>query len=218
MKKRSNSSLPMYASTSEKGTIKSHAFKKTSHSKTPFVEFNGAYIRKSTVLYLLQENFQMSNDRLLRVRSNQPSHLFSSTSNSKICSSTNVQINSLCFFRRIDNDEIILGRVVQFSYLQGSKKQREYSSSYVDTTLQSFKDIGVFANWFGRKKESTSTDFILFEPVDNIFTSGFLSMENFIVCIDESSVVYDLSAPIAIPSVYLNDILPNWNKQLTMNN
>ena len=48
-------------------------------TKSPFIQYNGAYIRKSTALYLLQENFQLSSDRLLRVRSEQPKHIFSST-------------------------------------------------------------------------------------------------------------------------------------------
>ena len=34
-----------------------------------FIQYYGAYIRKSTALYLLQENLQLSSDRLLRVRS-----------------------------------------------------------------------------------------------------------------------------------------------------
>ena len=48
-------------------------------TKSPFIQYNGAYIRKSTALYLLQDNFQLSSDRLLRVRSEQPKHIFSST-------------------------------------------------------------------------------------------------------------------------------------------
>jgi ribosomal protein L7/L12 len=48
-------------------------------SISPFVLYQGSYIRKSTALYLLQENCQISSDRLMRVRSEQPSHIFSGT-------------------------------------------------------------------------------------------------------------------------------------------
>ena len=51
--------------------------RKKDSTKSAFVELDGVYIRKTTALYILQENPQLSNDRLLRVRSVQPSHLFS---------------------------------------------------------------------------------------------------------------------------------------------
>ena len=68
LKKKSNSSFPTYIHSTEKGTVSSHSYLTVVDSrkskKTPFVEYNGAYIRKTTALYLLQENFQISNDRL----------------------------------------------------------------------------------------------------------------------------------------------------------
>ena len=56
---------------------KSGAKSKEKPRPSPFVTYKGTYIRKTTALYLLQENFQVSSDRLLRVRSEQPSHIFS---------------------------------------------------------------------------------------------------------------------------------------------
>ena len=44
-----------------------------------------------------------------------------------------------------------MGRVVQFSYIEGNNRQHEYSSMYVDLTKDSYKSIGAFANWFARQ-------------------------------------------------------------------
>ena len=77
----------------------------------------GAYIRKSTALYILPENCQLSNDRLLRVREEQPTHL-SPDRFQKSVEDSNIRAGDLCVFRRIDdNEKLLLGRVVQFSYL-----------------------------------------------------------------------------------------------------
>ena len=67
LKKKSNCSFPTYVQSTEKGTILSHSYSSVvdsnKYKKTPFIEYNGAFIRKTTALYLLQENFQISNDR-----------------------------------------------------------------------------------------------------------------------------------------------------------
>ena len=61
LKKKSNTSLPTYIQSAEKGSIHRHSYSTVVDSrkskKTPFVE----YIRKTTALYLLQENYQVSN-------------------------------------------------------------------------------------------------------------------------------------------------------------
>ena len=149
LKKKSNTSLPTYIQSAEKRSIHSHSYSTVVDSrkskKTPFLEYNGAYIRKTTALYLLQENYQVSNDRLLRVRSSQPSHLFSA-SDLENNSSSFVRMGDLCLFHRVDSEKVLLGRVIQFSYLEGSKKQREYSGTFVDMSIDSYKNIGVFAN------------------------------------------------------------------------
>ena len=41
-----------------------------------FVLYNGVCIRKSTALYILQENLPVSSDRLLRFRFEHPPHIF----------------------------------------------------------------------------------------------------------------------------------------------
>ena len=61
---------------------------------------------------------------------------------------TVVTSGDLCVFRRVDDDQkLLIGRIVQFSYLTGTKRQQEYSSMYVDLT-KDHSGIGAFANWF----------------------------------------------------------------------
>ena len=60
---------------------------------------------------------------------------------------TSVRSGDLCVFKRVDRKKpkYLLGRVVQFSYLSGSKRDRQYTSTYVDMTKENFKTIGAFA-------------------------------------------------------------------------
>ena len=88
-----------------------------------FVKYNGAYIRKSTALYLLQENTQLSNDRLLQVREDQPEHVYSGSTN-EAQRFSHVIAGDLVVFRRIDvSSKMLLGRTVQFSYMTGRTKK-----------------------------------------------------------------------------------------------
>ena len=77
--------------------------KKKSPVKSPFVKYMDAYIRKTTASYLLQENFQVSKDRLLRVRAEQPNHIFSSTHLNKDYEQRAVKCGDLCVFNRVDD-------------------------------------------------------------------------------------------------------------------
>ena len=171
---------------------------KNKSSKSLFVKYQGVFIRKSTALYLLQENNQLSNDRLLRVRSIQPSHLFNKDVSNGCNNEGKVNSGDLCFFRRMDSDKVLIGRVVQFSYLEGSKKQREYSSLYVDLTLDSYTCIGAFANWFQVIQKTVTNELIGFAPLDNAFTIGYISMRNYISTIKESVLQVDDTASFCI--------------------
>ena len=83
------------------------------------------FIRKSTALYLLQENFDLSNDRLLRVRVVQPSHIFSKREVS-LPNDNYVKCGNLCIFERADVEgKHMVGRLVKFAYLRGSKRGRK---------------------------------------------------------------------------------------------
>ena len=136
--KNANKSMATYSQTKSKGTLHNKTYR---HSQ--FVDYEGAFMRKTTALYLLQENPVLSSDRLIRVRKDDPKSASKSAQTESVVSSGN-----LCVFRRIDCNKIVIGRVVQFSYLEGNKRPQEYSSMYVDLTKDSYKSIGAFANWF----------------------------------------------------------------------
>ena len=51
--------------------------------------------------------------------------------------------DKVCIFKRVDNPKFLLGKIVQFSYLEWNKKYRQYSSSYVDLSKDSYRGIGI---------------------------------------------------------------------------
>ena len=230
LRKVSNSGLPCYekiASPQTQSTEmsaksfrlnKKASKKEASKHNSPFFLYNGTYIRKTTGLYLLQENYQLSNDRLLRVRAEQPSHIFSNIGG-ETGPQKSVRCGNLCFFSRVDCEKCLVGRVVQFSYLTGSKKQRQYSSDYVDLTKDSCKNIGVLANWFQGTRavsgSNASGGLVTFKPIENVFTPGYLPMKHYVGSIDESSLQENLEFSFSIPVQVVQKVLPNWHTKLT---
>ena len=177
------------------------------------MRYKGAYIRKSTALYLLQENLQISNDRLWRVRKTQPAHLFSSSS--ELCGSSScVKIGDLCLFRQLESEKVLLGRVIQFSYLEGNKKEREFSGCFVDMSIESFKGIGVYANWFARKKDSVSNN-VDFEALDLVFKAGYLSMEHYVARLEDSCLLCEPGATLSVKSSAFDSLLNDWNSLIS---
>ena len=69
--------------TKDKKKSKESSTETQTKSVSPFVLYQGSYIRKGTALYLLQENCQVSSDRLMRVRSEQPSHIFAGSTENR---------------------------------------------------------------------------------------------------------------------------------------
>ena len=137
--------LPTYE-ISNNSDQKGKKYSLTKNGKSAFLVYEGTIIRKTTALYILQENSQLSNNRLLRVRSEQASHLFDSTKFNYTPANC-VRAGDLCLFKSVDNEEkCVLDRIIQFSYLCGNKREREYSSNYCDMTIESHNDIGAFAN------------------------------------------------------------------------
>ena len=226
LRKASNSGLPCYEkivnpqAQSIETSAKSFKLDKKdgSNHKFPFFSYNGTYIRKTTGLYLLQENFQLSNDRLLRVRDEQPSRIFSNTGR-ETGPQKSVRCGDLCFFSRVDCEKCLVGRVIQFSYLTGSKKERQYSSDYVDLTKDSHKNIGVLANWFQGTRavsgNNTSGGLITFKPIENVFTPGYLSMKHYVGSIDDSSLQENPEFSFSIPVEVVRKVLPNWHSKIT---
>ena len=92
----------------------------TTNTHSAFVELhNGKYalIRKTTAVWLFQEGYRMSSDRLFRVRCKQPyssnvSHNQHTESANPIISHS-IQIGEMCVFKQ--NQGWAIGKVLQFS-------------------------------------------------------------------------------------------------------
>lgn len=219
MIKDKSSSFPTYKPSADSTSDSRQYSLLDGNGKSSFIEYKGSYIRKSTALFLLQEKKQVSNDRLLRVRSSQPSHLFNDDNMEPSGPQTKVNSGDLCVFKRIDSKKNLLGRVIQFSYLEGSKKQRQYSSSYVDMSLESHKNIGVFANWYGISEVDGKLGKVFFRLTDT-FTTGYLSMENYLLTIGQNTTESAISEKdaFALPIVVIQDVLEDWKETLTFTN
>ena len=185
-----------------------------------FVKYENSYIRKTTALYLIQENYQISNDRLLRVRRDQPDHLFSLPEIDAGYVRSRVRSGDLCIFQRIDRKRkmYLVGRVIQFSYLSGSKKDRQYSSDYVDMTKDSYKNIGAFANWYvGIYSNSSHRMLILpFKPLEDLFTIGYLPMEQYVSTVNDDTLIDLDDFSFGIPYAEITKIVPKWFTELTL--
>ncbi len=228
--KSSSSSFPVYekitdATLQSKGKTKTYELLRKTSPKSrclsrisPFVLYKETYIRKSTALYLLQENFKVSSDRLLRVRAEQPSHIFSGLDMQKCGPMDCVRAGELCVFRRVDcKDKYLLGRIIQFSYMQGSKRERQYSSDFVDLTKNTYKDVGVLANWFQgtRIAEEDLENVVSFKPMNEIFTPGYLSLEYYCATINDSSLNASLQNSFTLSQDVLKKVIPRWQTKLT---
>eukprot|EP00112_Aurelia_sp_Birch-Aquarium-sp1_P016531 Seg376.10 transcript_id=Seg376.10/GoldUCD/mRNA.D3Y31 product="hypothetical protein" protein_id=Seg376.10/GoldUCD/D3Y31 len=184
---------------------------------SPFVLYNGVYIKKSTALYILQENLPVSSDRLLRVRSEQPSHIFTGLDINHCGPQQSVRSGDLCIFKRMDSKtKCLVGRIVQFSYLQGTKRERQYSSDNVDLSKTSYKNIGVCSNWYQGTKvgQNNATGVVNFKPLDQVFTPGYLSLEYYVTSIDDKALI-DSEYSFSISEEALTKALPRWRVLMT---
>ena len=67
------------------------------------------------------------------MRAKQLAHLFTGMNIHECGPQKNVRAGDLCIFIRVDSqDKCLLGRIIQFSYLQCTKRDRQYSSDYVE--------------------------------------------------------------------------------------
>ena len=90
------------------------------------------YVRKSTIVWLLQESERVSIDRLIRVKVKQPYSSFDKqlSSNELNCKlpqiRDNVELGDLCVFVEETNGWLI-GKILQFSrYKEKLKSNRQY--------------------------------------------------------------------------------------------
>ena len=206
LSKNLQNGMPTYTTTTDKGTQKNKTYQ---HSQ--FIEYQGAYIRKSTALYLLQENPVLSSDRLIRVRANNEK-----SSSEPARNETTVTSGDLCVFKQINTqNKILFGRMIQFSYLAGTKRQQEYSGMYVDLREPSYNTIGAFANWYARDDESDNSDFIELTPIKHSFQIGYVSMENYVCMIPNANFVTTESGSFAVTRGMEIENLDDWQNMLS---
>ena len=124
----------------------------------------------------------------------------------------------MCLLKRVDDpSKLLLERLVQFSYLKGKKRARQYSSDYVDMTKASCKTVGSFSNWFqGPKLKNVGREnSVDFKPPHLVFTPGYLSMENYICTVDDLLLILSNTPSFSIPVQALEKLLPRWKDQIT---
>ena len=112
------------------------------------------YVRKSTIVWLLQEGERVSIDRLIRVKVKQPysssdKQLSSKNLNEINCKlpqiRDNVELGDLCVFVEETNGWLI-GKIMQFArYKEKLKSNRQYKSTSAPVTSDS---VGVLCSWF----------------------------------------------------------------------
>ena len=98
-----------------------------------------------------------------------------------------IKVGDFRIFKRIDNEKLLTNKIVQFSYLDGNKRDRQYSSNFVDISKDSYKHIGAFADWHvicGDSKDGL----VFLEEDSGIFTAGYVPMEQY-YCKIESSML-----------------------------
>ena len=73
-----------------------------------------------------------------------------------------IRAGELSVFTRVDcKAKYLLVRIIQFSYMQGSKRERQYSSEFVDLIKNTYKNEGVLANRFQGTRGAE-------EPLENV--------------------------------------------------
>ena len=212
LKKSSKPGIPTYEVSVDKGSNISKTYSLQKNKKSPFILYNDKYIRKSTDLYLLQENFSVSHDRLLRVRANQPEHVHN-LGNNLIYPQDHMKFCDLCVFRRTgDGNKLAIGRVIQFSYLQGTKKNREYSADYVDFS-KDITNIGAFCNWYEMVDPHTNEEIVSFKH-SHVFTQGYIPLSYYVAKISDKHLKYDEANTFSIPQIFLNTTIKDWKTML----
>ena len=143
-------------------------------------------IRKTTAIWLLQENERVSSDRLFRVREKQP---FSSTSQSlmQVCYPNPVMlatltVGDLCLFKLTTDHDWELGRILQFAKYDNDTKKysKPYNEQNVSTSL---KHIGVLCTWYERMED-------MFQLTKNREVE-YKPLESYICTLPEDCIIID---------------------------
>ena len=117
----------------------------------------------------------------------------------------------LCMFRKVDDtSKFGIGRVLQFSYMHGSKKGRQFSSDYVDFDAGkiNLSDIGAFCNWYVGKEDGEFIGFTLTYE----YTQGYISLGNYFMKIPENQCKRSEEYGFIITKDYFLNCIDNVNK------
>ena len=125
-----------------------------------------------------------------------------------------VRAGELCVFSRVDSEErLLLGRVIQFSYMCRNKMERQYTSNYVDLSKDSKTNIGVLCNWY--QCVSFNDEEVFFRPL-NTYTAGYLTLENYYCTIPDSSLLSEEDFSFAILISNISKVISNWKADLVV--
>ena len=183
---RLNSELPCYCFTDN-----SKPNKKTF---SPFIEVSVKdktfSIRKTTAIWLLQENERVSSDRLFRVREKQPYSSSSLTTTPVSFTAPSVSekahIGDLCVFKV--GLEWQLGRILQLS--RYNAETRKYDKPFYDQSVEVTKHVGVMCSWYQLSPGTKST----FELSKNS-TIDYHSLESYVCTLPESCIMNSVTNP-----------------------
>ena len=92
------------------------------------IDYNGhpMYIRKSTTVWLFNEGERLSSDRLIRVRDSQPFNVLTTEHvQDDLHVAETISTGDMCVFAI--NEDLKIGRVLQFAYL--TEKQKKYDNA-----------------------------------------------------------------------------------------
>lgn len=127
-----------------------------------FANGKSAHIRKSTLVWFFKNQTldRVSSDRLGRfICANK--NINSSKKYAPITNSTqtSIEIGDWCGFNNEAGTQLHVGQVVGFSYLNGTRREREYSLNsapiyHNDDKKGSKKGVGVLCNWYSFNMEN----------------------------------------------------------------
>lgn len=140
-------------------------------------------VRKSSICWFLNKNCgRLSSDRLQRVMEKEYSSKPQSTLKSNLLTPScktcdDVTVGEWCLFRQTENNVILLGLILSFSYLEGKTgKSREFSKECAIINYKSNREVGVLCSWYSYDTEGN------IEPA-LIENHGYISLRNYICTI-----------------------------------
>ena len=167
------------------------------------------YIRKTTVIWLLQEGEWVPSDRLFRVRAKQP-HAFSTTKSTCIMQgkmqgdtfdptvSQTISVGNVCVFKFSAN-EWKIGRVLSFAYyLERYKSSQVYTNTTFHFADQSKKPVGVLCTWYVPKHDQNPQKFIL---ADQNTSHQHISVDCYVCTLSHSCMEWTNSSSLVTPTI-----------------